>query len=423
MKATKLGVMTFSAMLVVSACGGGTPAASGGAAGAPAACNNKVGTSSTEIHVYSSLPRQGTNTEQTNTLVEQEKKILDGVKVGKWTIKYFDLDDSSAANNGDWDGTVEQANANKAVNDPDAMAYIGTYNSGAAKLAIPILNQNCLVMVTPANTYPGLTKAVNGVTKPGEPDTYYPGGYRNYSRVVGTDDAQGAAGAEWAKSLGGTKAYVLDDTQVYGQGLAKSFALAFTNGGGTILSANGTSEGFDPKASDYNALAQKIKSSGADFIYIGSITGNNTGKLWKDLRSAMPDIKIMSGDGVYEKSWYGGVGSAGNGTYLTFGAIGAVQDRSRWHLSGRLHGLRQRRRDGRPRGPEQGRHERPLPGPQERHGHQWPGDGHRHRDARQERRRHGWRDHRLPGGDQLAAEVRPALPVQGPVAIRLRPIA
>jgi len=205
------------------------------------------------------------------------------------------------------------------------MAYIGTYNSGAAKLAIPILNQNCLVMVTPANTYPGLTKAVNGVTKPGEPDTYYPGGYRNYSRVVGTDDAQGAAGAEWAKSLGGTKAYVLDDTQVYGQGLAKSFALAFTNGGGTILSANGTSEGFDPKASDYNALAQKIKSSGADFIYIGSITGNNTGKLWKDLRSAMPDIKIMSGDGVYEKSWYGGVGSAGNGTYLTFGAIGPDQ--------------------------------------------------------------------------------------------------
>src|SRR5207249_7966583 len=204
------------------------PGGSGAAGGQPDACKNKKGSSATEIHIYSSLPRQGTNTEQTNTLVEQIKSVIDGKKIGNLTIKYFDLDDSSAANNGDWDGTVEQANANKAVNDPDAMAYIGTYNSGAAKLAIPILNQNCLVMVTPANTYPGLTKAVNGVTKPGEPDTYYPGGYRNYSRVVGTDDAQGAAGAEWAKSLGGTKAYVLDDTQVYGQGLAKSFALAFT---------------------------------------------------------------------------------------------------------------------------------------------------------------------------------------------------
>ena len=39
----------------------------------------------------------------------------------------------------------------------------------------------------------------------------------------------------------------------------------------------------------------------------------------------MPDITIMAGDGVYEKSWYDGVGSAGNGTYLTFGAIGPDQ--------------------------------------------------------------------------------------------------
>ena len=45
------------------------PASQGGGTGAkPAACENKKGTSSTEIHVYSSLPRQGTNTEQTNTL-------------------------------------------------------------------------------------------------------------------------------------------------------------------------------------------------------------------------------------------------------------------------------------------------------------------------------------------------------------------
>ena len=38
-------------------------------------------------------------------------------------------------------------------------------------------------MISPANTYPGLTKAVEGVTQPGEPDSYYPGGYRNYARV------------------------------------------------------------------------------------------------------------------------------------------------------------------------------------------------------------------------------------------------
>ena len=324
MKLTKIGSLAAAAVPILSACSN-TPAGSGGASGQAAACANKKGTSSTEIHVYSSLPRQGTNTEQTNTLVEQMKTILDGQKIGNFTIKYFDLDDSSAAKNGDWDGAVEQANANKAVADPDAMAYIGTYNSGAAKLAIPILNKSCLVMVTPANTYPGLTKAVAGVTAQGEPGIYYPSGYRNFSRVVGTDDVQGAAGAEWAKSMGASKVYVLDDTQVYGHGLAASFALHAKNIGMTVLSANGTTEGYDAKATDYNALAQKIKAAGAEWIYIGAITGQNTGKLWKDLRSNLPTIKIMSGDGVFEKSWYTGVGTAGNDTYLTFGAIGPDQ--------------------------------------------------------------------------------------------------
>ena len=330
MKITSVGALAAVAVLAFSACSSG-PAASAGASGGtagggqPDVCKDKKGTSTSEIHIYSSLPRQGTNTEQTDTLVEQIKAVFDGQKIGNFTIKYTDLDDSSAANNGDWDGTVEQANANKAVADPDTMAYIGTYNSGAAKLAVPILNAACIVMVTPANTYPGLTKAVAGVTKPGEPDTYYPNKYRNYARVVGTDDAQGNSGAIWAKSLGKTKAWVLDDTQVYGQGLAKSWALGFVKAGGTVLSANQSSESFDPKATDYSALAQKIKSSGADIIYIGSITGQNTGKVWKDIRAAMPDIAIMAGDGVFEKSWYDGVGASGKGTYLTFGATGPDQ--------------------------------------------------------------------------------------------------
>jgi branched-chain amino acid transport system substrate-binding protein len=180
-------------------------------------------------------------------------------------------------------------------------------------------------MISPANTYPGLTKAVPEVTEAGEPEKYYPGGYRNYARVITTDDKQGAAGAEWAKRLGATKVYVLDDTQVYGAGLAKAFALHANKIGVEVLGANKKSEGFDAKATDYNALAQKVKAAGADFIYIGSITGQNTGKLWKDLKAAMPDVPIMSGDGVFEKSWYDGAGTAGNSTYLTFGGVGPDQ--------------------------------------------------------------------------------------------------
>jgi branched-chain amino acid transport system substrate-binding protein len=329
MKLTKVGAIAASTVFVFAACnaapGGSAPAASGAAGAQPENCKGKVGTSTSEIHVYSSLPRQGTNTEQTDTLVEQIKAILDGQSVGNFKIVYTDLDDSSAAQGGDWDGAVEQANANKVAADPDAMIYIGTYNSGAAKLSIPILNEACIIMISPANSYPGLTKAVEGVTQPGEPEIYFPKGYRNYVRVIATDDAQGSAGAEWAKSMGKTKAYVLDDTQTYGHGLAASWALHANKIGIEVVSPNKTSEGFDAKSTDYAAVAQKIKASGADIIYIGSITGQNTGKLWKDLRAALPDITIMTGDGVFEKSWYDGAGESGNGTFLTFGGVGPDQ--------------------------------------------------------------------------------------------------
>jgi branched-chain amino acid transport system substrate-binding protein len=327
MKLRDIGALAVAATFALSACTtpGATTAPTGGTATKPAACENKKGTSSDKIVVYSSLPRQGTNTEQTNTLVEQIRNTLEGKKVGNFTISYVDLDDSSAAKNGDWDGAVAQSNANKAAADPDAMIFIGHYNSGAAKLTIPILNQACLVMISPANTYPGLTKEVTGVTEPGEPGSYQPAGYKNYTRVITTDDKQGAAGAEWAKRLGATKVYVLDDTQVYGKGLARAWALHAKNIGLTVVSPGETSEGFDAKATDYAALAEKIKAAGADFIYVGSITGQNTGKLWKDIRAAMPDIKIMSGDGVFEKSFYDGAGTAANGTYLTFGGVGPDQ--------------------------------------------------------------------------------------------------
>ncbi|HEU4920609.1 MAG TPA: branched-chain amino acid ABC transporter substrate-binding protein [Candidatus Limnocylindrales bacterium] len=332
MKLARVGALAAAAVIAFSACttAPGTtsaPSGSGGTAAQPDVCKDKKGTSSSEVHIYSALPRQGSNKAQTDAMVESIKEIIDGTQVGDFTIKYTDLDDSSAAAGGDWDGAVAQANATTAANDPDAMVFIGHFNSGAAKLTIPILNNACLVMISPANTYPGLTTAVEGVTEPGEPDSYYPNGYRNYTRVISTDNKQGGAGAAWAKELGATKAYVLDDTQVYGKGLARSWALSAQELGIEVISG-GTSEGFDAKATDYNALAQKIKDSGADFIYIGSITGQNTGKLWKDLRAAMPDIGIMSGDGVFEKAWYDGAGDAGNGTYLTFGGVGPNEQTS-----------------------------------------------------------------------------------------------
>ena len=204
--------------------GAGAPARRRRGASGGANCSgvNLGKTGADTVKIYSSLPMTGSSLGQTQTIVNAICMAVEerGGKIGNLTVVYEPLDDATAAKGG-WDAGKEAENANRAVNDPDVMAYIGTFNSGAAKVSIPILNRANLVMVSPANTYPGLTKPGKG--EPNEPDVYYPSGKRNYARVVPADDLQGAVGADWAKQLGAKKVYVLDDTELYGHGIATVF--------------------------------------------------------------------------------------------------------------------------------------------------------------------------------------------------------
>ena len=120
------------------------------------------------IKIVSSMPRTGSAKAQTDTIVNGIKIALEeaGHKVGDFEIVYADWDDATAGA-GQWTAEAETANATRAVHDPDVMVYIGTYNSGAAKISMPILNKAHLLMVSPANTWPGLTKPGKG--DPGEP--------------------------------------------------------------------------------------------------------------------------------------------------------------------------------------------------------------------------------------------------------------
>lgn len=298
MKLTRLGALAITSVLALSAC---TAAPGGGDKGT--------------IDIWSSLPRQGSSKAQTDTMVLAIKMAIEerGGKVAGYTINYVDKDDSTAAA-GKWDEATEIKNANDAVANDKLVAYLGTLNSGAAKLSIPILCTKGIAMVSAANTFVGLTKPF----EPGEPDKYYPGGCKkNYFRVITNDLLQGKAGALWASQLGAKKVYVIDDTEVYGKGLADVFAKEAPVNGLEVLGR----DGIDGKASDYKALADKIKAAGPDLIYYGGITQNNAGQLWRDLRDAMPDVKLMGPDGIYESEFLKAATDAAEGTYITTTAI------------------------------------------------------------------------------------------------------
>jgi len=250
--------------------------------------------------IASDLPKQGGSADQSASTNKAIRLLLENVnyKAGKYRIKFREYDNSTAAK-GSWDDAQCAKNAQAHVAARDEIAVMGTYNSGCAKIIVPVLNQDPkgpMVMVSNANTNPGLTKAWDA----GEPAKYYPTGKRNYYRVVTTDDNQGAAAAQYAKELGVTKVYVLNDRQTYGQGVARSFTTNAKKQGITVLSSGDAGEGWDEKAPNYEALFTKIKALGPDMIYIGGIFDLNGGQLVKDkvkFLGSNTAVKMMMPDG------------------------------------------------------------------------------------------------------------------------------
>lgn len=268
------------------------------------------------VKIVSSFPHTGSAGPKADSIVDAiGMAIADaGGQVGGATISYQAMDDASAAT-GAWDGSIEAANANAAVQDPDVVAYIGTYNSGAAEVAIPILCQANMAMISPGNTYPGLTKQVSRITAPGEPNVYYPNCQRNYSRLVTTDDVQGAAGAGWAQQMGAHRVYVVDDGDATGKGVANVFLDTAKAIGLPIV---GGSDSIDPQAANYRALATKIQAAQPDLVYFGGVEENHAGQLWQDLRAVLgPDVKLMGMDGINDAGFIQLAGAAAEGTYAT----------------------------------------------------------------------------------------------------------
>lgn len=278
-------------------------------------------TSKGTINLYSSWPMTGASVQLGGDSAEAIRLAVDiwGGAAGGFAIKYEPLDDGLAANNGSWDAAKEAENASMVVNDEDAVAYIATYNSGAAEAAIPIMNEAGMGMISPANTAVQLTKE-NPVNPEGYPDVLYASGKRNYMRVVPADDFQGKAGANFSiNTLGNKTAYILHDNQTYGRGLAEVFRLEFERLGGEVLGF----EAFDPNAPEYQALTTKVASMAPDIVYMGAIVNLNPAKVLQDLRDQLSadDCAFMGPDGIMNDAFVEGAGEAAEGAYITFGGL------------------------------------------------------------------------------------------------------
>ncbi|MBX7213985.1 MAG: branched-chain amino acid ABC transporter substrate-binding protein [Thermoflexales bacterium] len=276
------------------------------------------------IKIYSSHPLQGASKGSSDAINNGYKLAFEQLTKegtvcnGKFKIAFEALDDSTAAK-GSWDGPTEQGNATKAAADKDAMVYFGTTNSGAAKVSIPILAAANMAMISPANTYDGLTKAA----EPGEPDKYYPNGAkRNYMRVVPSDGFQGVVDANWIKGLGAKSVYVVDDTELYGKGVADVLEKQAKTIGLEVKGRQGvTAKDMQAQA---NSIAVKILGTKPDAVFYGGVTASNGPMLLVELKKAGYKGIFLGPDGVQEAEFVNAAGKTADGKFVAEGVYATI---------------------------------------------------------------------------------------------------
>ena len=103
---------------------------------------------------------------------------------------------------------------------------------------------------------------------------------------------------------------MLNDKQTYGFGVATTYKAAAAKLGIKVVGF----QGWDAKASSYEALATAIKKSGAQAVFLGGIICNNGAKLMQDIKSVDPKIQLQMPDGFSDPN---GNGAVANGAYIS----------------------------------------------------------------------------------------------------------
>lgn len=322
-------IAAVAALTVVASSYGGSsaPAKATGAGTLPSSACGSVfykGGGKPQYLIASDLPLQGAGRAQPISInkaiqyvLEKEFKFKPG---GKYTVGFQACDDATAQTGG-WDSAKCSSNGRAYAAEKTLRAVIGTFNSGCAKLILPLVNRapgGAIAMLSPANTAIGLTHKKTPGSDPGEPQKYYPTGVRNYVRVATSDDYQGPAGAALLKQLKKTSVYILHDNQTFGKGVA----LAFQGKAKALgISVKGF-EAWDSKAASYSATGERIKGTGAVSVYLGGIVCNNGAKLIKDIRAAVGNnVTFVGPDGFTPFSATAQAGSAAEGMYISVAGL------------------------------------------------------------------------------------------------------
>ncbi len=191
------------------------------------------------------------------------------------------------------------AAANKLIN-LEVAGVIGAYCSSSTIPASATLDEEDIIIITPASTH-------QDVTDRGLPYVF---------RMCGRDDAQAPAAVKFMKeALGAKTIFIVDDKTTYSQGLAEGVAKACKDMGINVVGSDHVNQGDK----DFSAILTMAKSKNADIFYM-SLQNHSSGSIMAIQAKRMGlKSQIVSQDAMYHPNFMKVAKDAAEGIYVTYG--------------------------------------------------------------------------------------------------------
>ncbi len=200
-----------------------------------------------------------------------EEATAKKLKIGGKTVKFELMGEDDQA-----DPKMGPTIAQKFA-DAKVAGVVGHLNSGVTIPASAVYNQAGIPMISGSATNPKLTEQ----------------GFKNIFRVVGRDDQQGPAVAQYLESMKVKKVAVVDDATAYGEGLANEVEKTLKAAGVQVVAREKTND----KATDFKAILTKMKGKAPDAVFYGGMDATG-GPMLKQARELGIKAVFSFGDGA-----------------------------------------------------------------------------------------------------------------------------
>ena len=242
-----------------------------------------------------------------------------------YTLVFVPKDDVGAS--GIHDPSVGASNVESLIGDAEVAGIVGPFNSNVAQSEMPITNRAPIALISPSNTNTCLTQTTPDTGCTGANDqvpTLRPTGKVTYFRVATTDNHQGAVGADFLyKTKNYTTAYVIDDTETYGVGLASQFIKEFEAAGGKILGHDSIKA-----TTDYTGELAKVAATKPAVIYFAGVEANGGLQIRKQMVTTpgLQNTPFAGGDGIQDSAFATAIGTTTGGpVFSTVAAVDATK--------------------------------------------------------------------------------------------------